>query len=99
MQHFETNKFLLHVSNLSNSIFSKLDYQKNFLLLAKQVNVKEMNQNDTQNEIAINKKTFSLNKIDMNKNISNNKSNKQQQQQQSQQPQSLAISTKYNQNW
>lgn len=59
MQKIESNKFLLQVSNLSQSIFAKLDYQKNFLLLPHQIKTKE-NELEAKNEILNNQKKFSI---------------------------------------
>lgn len=59
MQKIESNKFLLQVSNLSQSILAKLDYQKNFLLLPHQLKVKE-NELKAKNEIVNNQKKFSI---------------------------------------
>lgn len=60
MQQMEANKFLLQVSNLSQSIFAKLDYQKNFMLVPHQIKVKDNNHVKAKNEIVNNKKKFTI---------------------------------------
>lgn len=60
MQQMESNKFLLQVSNLSQSIFAKLDYQKNFMLVPHQIKVKDSNHVKAKNEIVNNKKKFTI---------------------------------------
>ena len=42
-QQPEANKFLMQVSNISNSILAKLVYQKNFLFLSNQSKKEKLN--------------------------------------------------------
>jgi hypothetical protein len=42
-QQHEANKFLVQVSNISNSILAKLVYQKNFLFLSNQAKKEKLN--------------------------------------------------------
>ena len=65
MQQLESSKFLLQVSNASASIFTKLDYQKNFMLLPHQIKVKE-NELKVNNEITVNKKKFTVGQVNEN---------------------------------
>ena len=61
MQQLETNKFLLQISSLSQSILAKLEYQRNFLLLPHQIKVKC--DEKAKHEIAINKNKFTIDPV------------------------------------
>ncbi len=71
MQQIESNKFLYQISNLSHNIFSKMDYQKNFMLIPQ--NIRNKQPESTKKEIALNKKKFSLSQINVNINCTDNK--------------------------